>query len=100
PRAAKVEKRIRPWVGEGLRELQRVGDTLWVLNARARRVLRLDARTGKPAGAPIELPGVPTAMACDAATLWVAIRVSNFGGGDSLLRYDTRSGALVQTLPV
>ena len=100
PGSAKVEKRVAPWVGEGLRELHRVGGTLWVLNARQQRVLRLDARTGKPAGPPVELPGVPTAMACDETTLWVAIRVSNYGGGDSLLRYDTSSGALQQTLPV
>ncbi len=99
-RDAKIVEQLRPEVGEGLRELQMVGDTLWVLNSRAQRVLRIDARTGRSAGAAIELPGVPTAMACDGETLWVAIRVQNFGAGDTLLRYDARTGALEQTLQV
>ena len=97
---ATVDKRLRPQIGEGLRELEMVGRTLWVLNSRAQRVLRIDARTGKSAGAAIELPGVPTSMACDGDTLWVAVRVQNCGAGDPLLRYDARTGALEQTLPV
>ena len=100
PASGKVVRRLRPEIGEGLRELAVSGGVLWVLNARAQRVLRVNARTGEPAGAPIELPGVPTAMACDGKTLWVALRVQNYGGGDDLLRFDVATGALEETLPV
>jgi hypothetical protein len=100
PKEGKVVRSLRPEIGEGLRELSVVDGVLWVLNARAQRVLGLDARTGEPVGPPVELPQVPTAMACDGESLWVAVRVANDGTGDSLLRYDVRSGALEETLPV
>jgi hypothetical protein len=100
PENDRVVSDLRPEVGVGLRELWAGDGVLWVLNSRTQQVLRLDARTGEPAGAPFALPGVPTAMACDGKTLWVAVRVQNNGAGDSLLRFDVDSGALQATLPV
>jgi streptogramin lyase len=100
PEGRRVVRGLRPEVGVGLRELWAADGVLWVLNARQRRVLRLDPRTGEPVGPPFELPSVPTAMACDGNTLWVAVRIQNSGDGDSLLRFDVRSGALQETLPV
>jgi len=100
PEKAEIVRTLRPEVGEGLRELWVAGGVLWVLNSRAQRVLRLDPKTGEPVGPPFELPDVPTAMACDGTTLWVAVRVQNGGTGDSLQRFDVASGALQETLPV
>jgi protein kinase-like protein len=100
PEKGRVVRTLRPEIGVGLRELWTAAGILWVLNSRGRRVLRLDPRTGKPAGAPFDLPSVPTAMACDGRTLWVAVRVQNNGAGDTLLRFDVAGGALQETLPV
>ena len=100
PENERVVRTLRPDIGVGLRELWAGDGKLWVLNARAQRVVTLDARTGEQSAPPVELPGVPTAMACDGETLWVAIRVPNDGAGDNLLRYDARTGALQETLPI
>ncbi|HET8952761.1 MAG TPA: protein kinase [Solirubrobacteraceae bacterium] len=100
PENERVVRTLRPEIGVGLRELWVADGVLWVLNSRAKQVLRLDPRTGDAAGPPFELPDVPTAMACDGKTLWVAVRVQNYGAGDSLLRFDVRTGALEATLPV
>jgi DNA-binding beta-propeller fold protein YncE len=40
-------------------------------------VMRLDARTGKPRGAPVPVSGGPIAVAADARQVWVARRTQD-----------------------
>ena len=47
----------RPEIGVGLVGLAASGRDLWALAARDRRLVHLDARTGRGIGQPVPLPG-------------------------------------------
>ena len=58
-------------IGKQLDDLLVAFGQLWVAG-RDGSVTRLDARTGQPAGAPVQVGGAPLALAAAPAGVWVA----------------------------
>jgi len=88
-----------PEIGVGLLGLAASGGDLWVLAARARQLVRLDARTGRRLGA-VALPGASNAVAATPDAVYVAVTLPDLDPGDQILEIDPRTGATRRTLDV
>ena len=90
----------RPKVGVGLTYLAVDGDTIWAVTARDRRLVHLDARTGKVLGSPIALPSAGSAVAAGTDAVYVALAQTGFASGDQILELDKRTGETRRTIDV
>ena len=86
-------------IGRGLQALAPDRDTIWAIAGRDRRLAHFDARTGRPIGTPIPLPGPGNAVVADGTSVWVATSIQG-RPGDEVLRFDARSGRLEKTIVV
>jgi DNA-binding beta-propeller fold protein YncE/predicted Ser/Thr protein kinase len=93
-------RRSKPTVGRGVADLQAAGNIVWVAANRERRLVRLDARTGRRAGTPIALPKGPNSVAIGSKAVWVGMITSVPGGSDTLARIDPRSGRIASMVEV
>ena len=100
PENVRVLAQPKPEIGIGLSGATLIGHTMWVIVSRERQLLRLDARSGRPVGPPIELPGVANAVAAGGSTVWVAVSQPTVHSGDLVLGFDAESGSLEQRLNV
>ncbi len=66
-----------PLVGRGVNDAAVNGNDIWLAVSRARQLVRLDARSGHPVGAPLEMPSPPSAIAVTGNTIWAVL----FPGG-------------------
>jgi hypothetical protein len=89
--ANRAVPRLRPPVSGGTADMARSGDTLWVAT-RAREVLRLDARSGRPLAAPVPLTMDPSALAVRGSDVWVGQELDS--GAAQIVRIDARTGAV------
>ncbi len=86
--------RVAPPVGVGTVDLAVGYGTLWVAVGRARRLVRLDPRTGERRGRSIPLPAPPTAVATGRGSVWVSLFALSALEPDRLLRLDRATGAV------
>jgi DNA-binding beta-propeller fold protein YncE/predicted Ser/Thr protein kinase len=93
-------RRTHPTVGRGVAGLQVGGDSVWVAVNRERRLLRLDARTGRRVGRPIAMPSGPSAVAVGSTAVWVGMITPVPGGNDTLARIDPRGMRIASTVGV
>ena len=93
--AASAEQLRGPVVSREPSDLAVRNGVLWVAVADARRVLRLDARTGRPVGRPLSLPGRPRIMDSGAGAIWVAEQTAGLAARHALVRIDPRTGRVV-----
>jgi len=93
-------RRSAPVVGRGVADLQRAGGSIWAAVSRERRLVRLDARTGRRVGRPIALPNQPNSVAVGPRAVWVGMITPAPGGNDTLARVDPRSGEITNTIQV
>jgi streptogramin lyase len=100
PKTVRRVARLKSDIGIGLSGAAVAGDTMWVIVSRERKLLRLDARSGEAAGDPIDMPGIPNAVATDGRTVWVAISQPTVHTNDMVLAYDAATGQLERTLNV
>jgi DNA-binding beta-propeller fold protein YncE len=87
-------------IGIGLSGIAVTGDTMWAIVQRDRRLLHLDAGSGRRIGRPIALPGTAGAVAADRRTVWVALSPPGIDTADQLFAFDAKTEALKYTLPV
>jgi DNA-binding beta-propeller fold protein YncE/predicted Ser/Thr protein kinase len=92
--------RSKPTVGRGVAGLQAGGDSVWVAVSRERRLLRLDARTGRRIGQPIALSKAPNSVAVGETAVWVGMITTDPGGNDTLARIDPKDGGIANTVDV
>jgi streptogramin lyase len=85
-------------LGIGLAGLAASGRSMWAVVSRDRRLVRLDARTGRVVGDPVTLPGPSDAITADAKDVWVAVAIP--GPTNQVLRIDPATGAIRETLDV
>jgi streptogramin lyase len=90
----------RPETGVGLTGIARDGDTLWALAARDRRLVHLDARSGKLLGEPVPLPSAGNAIAVGDDAVYVALSQPQLDPGDQIVEIDSQTGATRRTLDV
>jgi DNA-binding beta-propeller fold protein YncE len=90
----------RPEIGVGLTGIARQGDTLWAIAARDRRLVHLDARTGKALGEPVVLPSAGNALAVTEDAVYVAVSQAGVAPGDQILEIDPGTGATRRTIDV
>jgi len=86
-------------VGHGLQALAPHRGTLWAIASRDRQLVHFDARTGRPIGKPVPIPGPGNTVVADGTSVWVATTIQG-QPGDAVLRFDARSGRLEKTLVV
>ena len=79
-----------PKIGVGVNDGAFGFGSLWLAVGRARPIVRLDQRTGRPRGNPISVPGPPGAVAASRNAIWVAL-VPGKGAADRLLKLDPKS---------
>jgi streptogramin lyase len=90
---------LEPRVGTGAWAIAGDDDAVWVAIPRQGRVLRIDARTGRPAGS-IRTPLTPVAVATGQDALWIVGRhPRGQPGTDKVYRYD-RDGRRRATIRV
>ena len=99
PKTNKV-RRSQPAVGRGVADLQAVGNDVWVAVNRERRLVRLDAHTGRPNRRPIVMPNQPNSIAVGSTAVWVGMITPAPGGNDTLARVNPRTGKIAGTVQV
>jgi hypothetical protein len=85
-------------VGFDARAIVAYRDSIWVAVTSTREVLRIDARTGA-VRARLRIAAKPIRLAVAGSGVWVGTDWQQ-GGAGQLLRYDRRTGALLQTIVV
>jgi hypothetical protein len=80
-----------PRVGVGVNDAAVSGNSIWLAVSRARQLVRLDTRTGRPIGNPIKTPYSPRAVAATKTAVWAAL-ASGDGAPDQLIKIDPKSG--------
>jgi hypothetical protein len=85
-----------PRIGIGVNDAAISGNSIWLAIARDQKLVRLDNRTGRPIGSPIELPHPVRAIAATPDAVWAAITP---GGGlpDQLVKIDPKTGKTLST---
>lgn len=86
-----------PKVGVGVDDGAFGFGSLWLSVARAKQLVRLDQRTGRPIGEPIALPFAPAAVAVSKDAVWAAVVPGN-DQPDQLLKIDPRTGQTLATV--
>ena len=86
-----------PQVGIGVTDGAFGFGKLWLAVSRSRTLVRLDQRTGRPAGAPIALPFPPGSVAASKDAVWVGV-VPGEGQPDQLLKIDPDTGETLATI--
>lgn len=86
-----------PKVGVGVDDGAFGFGSLWLSVARAKQLVRLDQRTGRPIGSPIALPFPPAAVAVSKDAVWAAVVPGN-DQPDQLLKIDPRTGQTLATV--
>ena len=100
PATGKQRRGPRPEVGVGLTGLAVDGDTIWAIAARDRRLVHLDARTGRALGSPVALPSAGSAVAAGDDAVYVALSQAGVAPGDQILELDKRTGETRRTIDV
>jgi serine/threonine protein kinase len=86
-----------PKVGFGVNDGAFGFGSLWLAVARENKLVRLDARSGRPKGSPISLPESPGGVAVSKNAVWVAL-VPGDGAPDTLLKLDPKTGATLKSV--
>jgi streptogramin lyase len=86
-------------VDGGVRHMAASAGRLWLTQAAERRLVELDGATGRTAGEPIPLSGVPSALAAHAQTVWVGLKGTPEGEPPRLATIDADSGDVRATIP-
>ena len=93
-----ARRRPGPVVGRRPSDLTDRRGVLWVAVAGDARVVRLDARTGRPAAPPIAVEGEPRSIDWGQGAVWVGeVRPE---GADTLAQLDPRTGEVLSRTPV
>jgi streptogramin lyase len=100
PATGKPQPGPRPEIGVGLTGLAVDGDTIWAIAARDRRLVHLDARTGKVLGQPVALPSAANAVAAGKDAVYVALSQAGIAPGDQIMEVDKRTGETRRTIDV
>ena len=87
-----------PRVGKGVNDAVVSGHFIWLAVSRAKQLVRLDTRTGRPVGTPLKMPYPPSAIAVTSDAIWTVLLP---GGGlpDQLVKIDRKTGKTVITAP-
>lgn len=86
-----------PQIGVGVTDGAFGFDKLWLAVSREHKLVPLDQRTGRPAGAPIALPFAPAAVATSKDAVWVGV-VPGEGRPDQLIKIDPETGETLATV--
>jgi serine/threonine protein kinase len=84
-------KSYAPKIGVGVDDGAFGFGSLWLTIAREDKLVKLDPKTGKPRGKPIELPFSPGSVAVSKDAVWVAVIPGN-QQPDQLLKIDPKTG--------
>jgi streptogramin lyase/predicted Ser/Thr protein kinase len=87
-------------IGVGISDMEATNSSLWVVVSRQRKLYRLDPKSGRRRGSPIDLPLQPTAVTMTSRSIWVGLITDMTGGADQLAQIDRRTGKMVRTIPV
>jgi streptogramin lyase len=97
PARARIARRPKPEIGIGLTGLAVHGRSLWAIASRARRLVRLDARTGRQIGDAVPLPGASNAVAATRDAVWVVVTTPGISPPNQLLRIDPETHEVVDS---
>jgi DNA-binding beta-propeller fold protein YncE len=80
-----------PRIGDGVADASVSGSSLWVAASRSNQVVRLNAKTGRPIGDPIEVPFRVNSIAATPTAVWAGLVPGN-DAPDLLVKIDPRTG--------